>query len=370
VLSALLVVLTAAAAARAQEVRWRYDYSAARAEAQQQGLPLFIDLSTEWCYHCKRLDQTTFRDPAVAKLLNEQFVPVKLDGTREKALVDALRVQAYPTLILAGPEGKILQKLEGYQTAPVLHAQLQAAAVALVNPEWMARAYQDAVRAATQGDIPAALAQLRKVLEDNRQRPVQEQARRLWQDIELQARARFGEIRGLEEKGLAAEAVEALGEFVAAFAGTQAASDAAQYRTALAEKPAVKAQLRRRRAADLLAGLRADLANQLFLSALDRCVLLSTGYADLPEGQEAARLLEQLRTDPDRLKALAAGLTDRLAEVQLALAETWLRQGDRQLAAEQFERVLATAPGSRHADSAKARLAQLRAAGNKVGLQK
>jgi len=105
-------------------VQWRSDYNTARREATEKGLPLFLDVGTEECYHCRRLDQSTYRDRAVAKLLNERFVPLKINANREPALAQVLRIQAYPTLIFAGPDGKIMGMVEGYLEAPRLAEHL------------------------------------------------------------------------------------------------------------------------------------------------------------------------------------------------------------------------------------------------------
>src|SRR6185503_2360812 len=70
-------------------IQWRHDYAAARKEAQEKNLPIFLDFYTTWCGPCKRLEQETFPDPAVAELLSEKFICLKVDGDRQKELVDA-----------------------------------------------------------------------------------------------------------------------------------------------------------------------------------------------------------------------------------------------------------------------------------------
>src|SRR5215471_12593740 len=79
-------------AAWAQEVNWRQSYNAARREASQKGKPIIIDFGTENCFYCRKLDATTFRDPAIVAALNDQFIPLKLDAEREAALTQALRI--------------------------------------------------------------------------------------------------------------------------------------------------------------------------------------------------------------------------------------------------------------------------------------
>src|SRR5271156_3258168 len=73
----LLVILALGlpSAVGAQEVTWRYDYNAARKEAEDKNRPLIIDFGTEDCVWCKRLDASTFHDATVASMLNEKFIP-------------------------------------------------------------------------------------------------------------------------------------------------------------------------------------------------------------------------------------------------------------------------------------------------------
>ena len=42
----------------------------------------FIDVYTDWCGWCKRMDKTTFSDPEVSKHMNDNFYCVKLDADK------------------------------------------------------------------------------------------------------------------------------------------------------------------------------------------------------------------------------------------------------------------------------------------------
>src|SRR5689334_18987343 len=63
----------------AQEVQWRPDYQSAFKEAVDKRRPVFMDVVSSGCVHCVTLDAVTFRDPTMVKLLNEYFIPVKVD---------------------------------------------------------------------------------------------------------------------------------------------------------------------------------------------------------------------------------------------------------------------------------------------------
>lgn len=62
-------------------------------ETRKEPRMIFVDVYTDWCGWCKRMDNNTFKDPEVVKYLNEHFYAVKLDGEEP----DTIRIdgQAY-----------------------------------------------------------------------------------------------------------------------------------------------------------------------------------------------------------------------------------------------------------------------------------
>src|SRR5206468_7543564 len=112
---------------QAQEVKWRRDYNAARKEAEAKKLPLVIDFGTDHCMWCDRLDQSTFRDPVVIGLMNERFIPLKINADREPTLAQMLQITSYPTIVIGGPDGTIIGTVVGYKEATEFHGILQRA---------------------------------------------------------------------------------------------------------------------------------------------------------------------------------------------------------------------------------------------------
>src|SRR5207248_1179890 len=102
VLPLALAGLLAGPAAAADPIKWRADYNTARREAQEKGLPLFIEIGTEDCFYCRKLEAVTFRDPAVAALLANGVVPLRVDANRDPNPARALKGTLYPTAALAG----------------------------------------------------------------------------------------------------------------------------------------------------------------------------------------------------------------------------------------------------------------------------
>ncbi len=359
--SALWVILLAVCngTAGAQEVQWRQDYNQARREAQEKTRPLFLDFGTEHCFWCKKLDVSTFRDPSVVHLLNEQFIPLKVDAHREAPLTEFLRIQSFPTLILAASDGKILAAIEGYVVAPRLYDQLQRILASVGNPEWMTRDYDAAVKAISAADYARAIALVKGILEDGKERPVQVKAAQLLQELEQQAATRLARARQLQDQGETAEVLTHLSELGRLFPGTRAAVEGSRLSASLEAQAEVKAQLRSQRAAALLAQARADYRSQQYLCCLERCEQLAAAYADLPEGAEGIQLATEIKSNPEWMQQTCENLAERLGSLYLALAETWLKKGQPQQAVPYLERVVQTFPGSRHAETAQLRLAQV-----------
>jgi thiol-disulfide isomerase/thioredoxin len=122
----LLVLVALAAPAAAQE-GWTTDYNTAVREAKTKNRPIVIDFYMANCPPCKKLDATTFRDPAVAKRLAEQFVAVRLDKDHAPALVQHLGIGTFPTIVFAAPDSKILGMHAGFVDVARFQQQLDRA---------------------------------------------------------------------------------------------------------------------------------------------------------------------------------------------------------------------------------------------------
>jgi thioredoxin-like negative regulator of GroEL len=350
---------TLPASAPAQEVEWRSDYTKARQEAIEKNRPLVIDVGTENCYYCKQLDLRTFKDPAVVSLLNERCIPLKLNAEQHARLVELLRVQNYPTLVFASPEGKILGYQEGFIEAAPLQERLKQLFTTAPNDGSTNRDLQEAVRAVAAGEYARAIALLNTVIENSKDTPVRNQAKQLLQDLEQQAAGRCAEARQLVENGKVTQAVETVTELVRVYPGTKAAREGGQLLVTLASRVVPHENARGRLARGLLDQAREDYRRQQFLSCLENCENLIANYSDLPEGAEANKLAVEIKANPEWIKQACDQMGERLGALYLSLAETWLKKGQPQQAIFYLERVVQTFPNTRNADIAQVRLAQI-----------
>lgn len=89
----LLVALALGLQAYAQEekkeakakINWMSMEEAEEA-AQKEPRKLLIDVYTDWCGWCKRMDQTTFQNPQIVEYVNENYYAVKLDAEQKDSI--------------------------------------------------------------------------------------------------------------------------------------------------------------------------------------------------------------------------------------------------------------------------------------------
>lgn len=69
-----------------EEISWM-TFEEAVEKSKTEKRKIFIDVYTDWCGWCKVMDKKTFTDPAVAKMLNEKFYPVKFNAEQREDVV-------------------------------------------------------------------------------------------------------------------------------------------------------------------------------------------------------------------------------------------------------------------------------------------
>jgi uncharacterized protein len=80
-----------------QPVAWLPWGEAALARAAELNRPILLDIGAVWCHWCHVMDRESYEDPATARLINELFVPVKVDRD-ERPDVDARYQRAVQAL--------------------------------------------------------------------------------------------------------------------------------------------------------------------------------------------------------------------------------------------------------------------------------
>ncbi|MBI4544062.1 MAG: thioredoxin domain-containing protein [Gemmatimonadetes bacterium] len=93
---------------RAHQVHWQNWGRAALEEAAQQDKPVLLNLSAVWCRACQLMDETTYSDAAIIRLLNEQFLALRVDADRYPHVRDRYSAGGWPTNAFLTPTGEVL----------------------------------------------------------------------------------------------------------------------------------------------------------------------------------------------------------------------------------------------------------------------
>lgn len=131
----LMLFLTTASA---QQVNWvSWDEAVALTKNEGNTKKVFIDVYTDWCGWCKKMDKDTFQNPQVAAYMNENFHMVKMDaegkepieyngktfkfvpsgrrGYHELAAALLNGRMSYPTVVFMDEDLNMLSPVPGYQ---------------------------------------------------------------------------------------------------------------------------------------------------------------------------------------------------------------------------------------------------------------
>ena len=122
-----LLLITANFAQAQEKIEWlKFEDAVAATEANPK--MLLVDVYTDWCGWCKKMDKETFTDPAVIKYINDKFYAVKMNAEDTKRTFDfkgkkyneaqmaaTMRVRSYPNFVIIDPTLQNITQLPGYR---------------------------------------------------------------------------------------------------------------------------------------------------------------------------------------------------------------------------------------------------------------
>ena len=91
------------------EISWSDNLSQAQVIARHTGKPILLHFFSDTCPPCKMMDKHTFPNPAIAKTVQDSFIPVKLNVKHYPREAQMFNVQSVPTDIVLSPDGQQIQ---------------------------------------------------------------------------------------------------------------------------------------------------------------------------------------------------------------------------------------------------------------------
>jgi len=124
----LFIVMNIKAGDNKQELKWK-KYDEGLQEAIKLKKKILVDVYTDWCKWCKKFDAEVYSDAKVAKYLEQQYIPVKINAESnrqvtfegkkisEADLARQFNVSGYPTILFLETEGKYINRLASFVPA-------------------------------------------------------------------------------------------------------------------------------------------------------------------------------------------------------------------------------------------------------------
>jgi uncharacterized protein YyaL (SSP411 family) len=111
-------------------LRWEPWGPEAFATARREHKPVLLDGAAAWCHWCHVMDDTTYADPDIARIVQDRFIPVRFDVDEHPELEDRYGAWGWPATILLSPEGDELGKYRGYLPPDELRRILESLTLA------------------------------------------------------------------------------------------------------------------------------------------------------------------------------------------------------------------------------------------------
>src|SRR5689334_8883700 len=107
-------VAVAAAAPASDPIAWQPFNDSVFDRAQREERLVLMDLEAVWCHWCHEMDETTYRDPDVRRLVAERFIAVRVDQDSRPDLSNRYEDYGWPATVIFGADGRELVKMQGY----------------------------------------------------------------------------------------------------------------------------------------------------------------------------------------------------------------------------------------------------------------
>jgi uncharacterized protein len=130
IILALLLTLFLAGLALAQpatsQLAWQPWSDAVFAQARTEHKFVLLDLEAVWCHWCHVMDDVTYKDPIVVRLLRERYLLVKVDQDSRPDISNRYEDYGWPATVVFAADGSEIVKRQGYIPPRPMSSMLHA----------------------------------------------------------------------------------------------------------------------------------------------------------------------------------------------------------------------------------------------------
>lgn len=125
-----VVTLFATSFKTAEEIKW-VDFNKGYDLAKKKNKIMLVDVYTDWCGWCKRMDRDAYAKPRVSDLVNKDFIAIKFNpeitgvmytfegksytGEQLAGAISNHQISGYPTTVFIFPKAKKSEVVVGYK---------------------------------------------------------------------------------------------------------------------------------------------------------------------------------------------------------------------------------------------------------------
>jgi hypothetical protein len=120
------LVAPATLPAQQPALHWQPWSDSAFVQARTQHKFVLLDLEAVWCHWCHVMDDVTYRDPAVIRLLNRRYILVKVDQDSRPDISNRYQDYGWPATVVFAVDGSEIVKRQGYIPPRPMASMLQA----------------------------------------------------------------------------------------------------------------------------------------------------------------------------------------------------------------------------------------------------
>lgn len=112
-------------AASASAINWQSWSNKPFAQAKATHRYVLVFVKADWCHWCRLTKDVTLSDKNVIRIINSNYIPVRIDRDAETDLVKALGAVGLPTFIIMDSNKNVIRQFSGYMSPAEMLSQLK-----------------------------------------------------------------------------------------------------------------------------------------------------------------------------------------------------------------------------------------------------